>query len=102
MLFVTLCHLRSGVSPLDGARRRAEWTPPEGTKIVAEYWLSTGTPAVIVVSETDNVAGFFESRTYWADIFEMESYPAVTGEQGAALMQRASAAAHAPLIGVGA
>lgn len=99
MLFVTLCNLRPGTSPLEGARRRADWTPPEGAKIVAEYWLTTNNPAVIMVVETDDAKTFFESRAYWTEIFDLQSYAAVTGEEGAEFTREMFAGSRAAMAG---
>lgn len=97
MLFVTLCNLRPGSPAMEGARRRADWTPPEGMKIVAEYWLTTNRPAVIVIVETNDAKTFFESRAQWSDIFDMESFGAVTGEEGAALAREMFAGSRAAM-----
>lgn len=81
MLFVTLCSARPGVSETS-MRRRLDWRPPEGTKIIGEYWLPTSDPRVIIAMESDDPLKIFEGQAGWDDVYEMKTYPAVTGELG--------------------
>jgi hypothetical protein len=87
MLFVSL------LRPIDGSSKehaalRAKWQPPEGVKQVAEYWLHSGEVSVIYVFETDSPAALLAMRTYWSDSYEIDTVPAITGEDGMRLVQK--------------
>jgi hypothetical protein len=87
MLFVTLCRLRPGMS-LEGMRRRLEWTPPEGVHIVGEYWLPTSDPRVVFIADATDASAAFSGLFDWEDVFEMETYPAMTGDEGLELARK--------------
>ena len=61
--------------------KKVEWTSPAGTKPIAEYWLQTSNPSVII-SEADNVAPIMAASMPWIDTFDMTTVPAVTAEEG--------------------
>lgn len=85
MLYVCLLNWNTNASPelRDAAlARRAGWTYPQGAKMVAEYWLSSGTPAVIAVIEADNFEPLMEMDMDWGDVFNIEIHPATTFEEG--------------------
>jgi Domain of unknown function (DUF3303) len=66
----------------DGAlMRRAEWQYPEGVNVLGEYWLS-GSPAVILIFETDNYLPIMELGMTWGDVFEIVCTPATTPSDG--------------------
>jgi hypothetical protein len=95
MLYVCLLNWNTSTSPeLREAAlgRRAQWSYPAGAKQVAEYWLSSGNPAVIAVVEADSFEPLFELDLAWRDVFNIEIHPAVTADQGlqigASIMQR--------------
>ena len=104
MLFVTLCTVRPGTTET-AMRRRLEWRPPEGVKLVSEYWLPTDSPRVIITLEGNDPRQIFQGQSGWDDIFEMKTFPAITGEQGlemsrAMLAERGVAAPAGVKIGV--
>ena len=92
MLFVTLCTARPGASEA-AMKRRLGWRVPKGSRIVAEFWLPTMDPRVVIAMETDDPATIFEGQSEWDDIYEMKTFPAVTGEYGLQ-MARAMLAEH--------
>ena len=57
--------------------------------VVAEYWLETGSPRVIAIMEAQSMAPFGQIRMDWGDIFEIEVFPAVTGEEGMEMLRQA-------------
>ncbi len=59
--------------------------------VVAEYWLETDVPRVVSIVEANSVAPFRAIRMDWGDLFEIEVFPAVTGEQGMEMLRQASA-----------
>lgn len=91
MLFVSLCNLRPGAY-VAATRKRLDWRH-EGLKIVSEYWLATEHPAVIITTEGDDPTPIFRASAEWSDVFDTQTYPAITGEQGVA-MSLAARAAH--------
>ena len=85
MLYVCLLNWNTSASPelRDAAlARRASWNYPPGARMVAEYWLSSGTPAVIAVIEADSFEPLMELDMAWRDVFNIEIHPATTAEEG--------------------
>ncbi len=91
MLFVTLLTTKPGSTFQEGGARRLQWSPPEGMSILGEYWLETDSPRVVTVFETDDMASMGQVRMEWGDLFEIEVFPAVTGEQGMEMLRQAMA-----------
>ncbi|MDQ3891493.1 MAG: DUF3303 domain-containing protein [Actinomycetota bacterium] len=55
---------------------------------MAEYWLETESPRVVAIMEADSMAPFGEIRMVWGDLFDIEVFPAVTGEQGMEMLRQ--------------
>jgi hypothetical protein len=87
MLFVSLLRTSAG-TPQETAARRLKWQYPEGVRVVAEYWLQTSDPAVIAVFEADSVAPIMAINVEWGDIFDITVVPAITAEEGLALLRQ--------------
>jgi len=88
MLFVALLKIRPDASPMaEGAARRAQYQPPPGARFIAEYWLQSSDPAVIVILEADGVAPLMAIRAVWSDMFDITYVPAMTLEEGLAAAQ---------------
>ncbi len=66
-----------------------QWDYPEGVRVLGEYWLETESPRVVSVMEADGMDAFGQIRMYWGDMFEIEVFPAVTGEQGMEMARQA-------------
>ena len=81
MLFVSLFTSRPGTTQA-AVRRRLEWKPPEGAKQIAEYWLPSNDPAVIVITEADDMTQIFNVDIEWSEFFDIRTFPAITSEQG--------------------
>jgi hypothetical protein len=81
MLFVVLGAGRPATER-QRLERRLKWSYPEGAKIVAEYWLQTPDPNLILVIEADDLAPIMAGTAAWDDLFELRVVPAVTAEQG--------------------
>ncbi len=73
MLFVTVLKAHPGTLA-EMAARRLQWKYPEGVKPVAEYWLQT--------DEADHVHHIMALRMDWDDLFDMQTFPTVTAEEG--------------------
>ncbi len=91
MLFVMLLKTKPGATFQEGGARRLQWEYPEGLNVLAEYWLETDSPRVVSIVEVDDMGAFGATRMAWGDLFEIEAYPAVTGEQGMAMLRQAMA-----------
>ena len=89
MLFVALLKTRPGNTFQEGVARRLQWQYPEGANVVAEYWLETESPRVVAVVEAQSMDAFGQIRMDWGDMFEIEVFPAVTGEQGMEMARQA-------------
>jgi hypothetical protein len=89
MLFVALLKNRAAGTFQEGVARRMQWDYPEGANVLAEYWLETEAPRVVAVMEAENMDVFGQIRMDWGDMFEIEVFPAVTGEQGMEMARRA-------------
>ena len=87
MLFVTLLKVRSGTTR-ERVGRRIDWKYPDGMRVVAEYWLQTPDPNVIMVAEADSVGPIMAARVQWDDVFDITVVPAVTAEEGIQLAQQ--------------
>jgi len=87
MLFVTLGSVRAGTDR-ERIARRMGWSYPPGVKVVAEYWLQTDTPKLIVITEADDVALVMAATSQWDDVFSLTVVPAVTAEQGMAIAKQ--------------
>jgi hypothetical protein len=89
MLFVVLLKNRAEGTFQEGVARRMQWNYPEGVKVLGEYWLETEAPRVIAVMEAESMDAFGQIRMDWGDMFEIEVFPAVTGEQGMEMARQA-------------
>jgi hypothetical protein len=88
MLFVALFKIRPDAPPMaEGVARRAQYQPPPGVRLVAEYWLQSSDPATIVILEADGVAPLMAIRAAWGDVFDITFVPAMTLEEGLAAAQ---------------
>jgi hypothetical protein len=88
MLFVGLYSPKPGVSPTQTLSRRMEFKPPEGIKMVGEYWLQNSHPRTIVVFEADNYAPIMAMNRQWADLYDITVVPAITGDEGIKLAKQ--------------
>ena len=87
MLFVTLGSTRAGTTR-ERVARRLQYAYPEGARIIAEYWLQSPDPTVIVISEADDIAPIMAATSAWDDVFSFTVVPAVTAEQGMELAKK--------------
>jgi len=81
MLFVALAKSRPGTQR-EATARRLQWQYPDGMRVVAEYWLQTSDPAVIIVAEGDSVVPIMATIAQWDDVFDITVIPAITAEEG--------------------
>jgi len=94
VLFVTILNPRPDLTAeqrQEGLRRRLEWTPPQGIKMIGEYWLQEAPARVVGISEADSPAALFLVTQAWGDLFDIEIIPALTAEEGLRLAQQAAA-----------
>lgn len=92
MLFVSIFTAKSGLSTeqtQETLPRWLQWSPPEGIKILAEYWLQTVPAQVVGISEAENPAPIFLANTAWGDVFDIEVHPALRAEEGLKLAEQA-------------
>ena len=92
MLFVSILTGKPDLPPevaQQGMARRLEWKPPEGVKILGEYWLQEAPARVVVISEAASAAPLFLINLQWADLFDIEIMPAITAEEGLKLAAQA-------------
>lgn len=86
MLFAALGKVRSGTTK-ERVARRIGWKPPEGLRMVAEYWLQ-GDPTIVYIAEADSVAPLMAATADWDDVFHWTVLPAVTAEEGLELAKQ--------------
>ncbi len=72
--------------------RRVQWQPPEGVSIVAEYWFPTDDPSVVAIVEAEDVGAVTPLRMTWDDLFDMDIFPVLTGEEGLEMLRQRMAA----------
>jgi len=89
VLFVALLKTRPGSTFQEGGARRLQWEYPEGVEVLAEYWLETDSPRVVSILEAESMAPFGAIRMDWGDLFEIDVFPAVAGEQGMEMLRQA-------------
>ena len=89
MLFVALLKTRGTTTFQEGVARRMRWDYPEGVRVLSEYWLETESPRVVSIMEADGMDAFGQIRMHWNEMFEIEVFPAVTGEQGMEMARQA-------------
>lgn len=85
MKFVALWKLKEGVDQVKMAEimgRRADWKFPEGINLIAEYWSSKNTPAVVSIFEADDAAALMINSVAWIDVLEADIFPVVAWEEG--------------------
>ena len=91
MLFVAVC---KATAPMrDRTARRLDYSWPEGMTVLAEYWLQTTDPGVIVVAEAENIGSLMLAASDWDDLFDISVVPAVTAEDGIRLAKESLAGA---------
>lgn len=86
-MFVTLLKPVAG-TPKERIACREQWQYPAGIRMVAEYWLQTDDPNVIVIAEADSVAPMMVALTEWGDVFANTVVPAITTEEGLQLAKQ--------------
>lgn len=91
MLFVAIC--KATATMRERMARRLDYTWPEGMTVLAEYWLQTPDPGVIVVTEADSIEAMMAAVTEWDDVFDISIFPAVTAEDGLRLAKASLAGA---------
>jgi hypothetical protein len=101
MLFVGISNVRPGMIQ-EATRRRLDWEPPKSVHVVAEYWLPTDHPKVLLFFEAEGANAIFESINEWADLFETQVYPALPATEGLALAREMAARHEGTLAHAGA
>jgi hypothetical protein len=89
MLFVALLKTRGHTTFQEVVARRMQWDYPQGVRVLGEYWLETESPRVVSIMEADGMDAFGQIRMHWNEMFEIEVFPAVTGEQGMEMARQA-------------
>ena len=59
--------------------------------MLAEYWLETDSSRVVAVMEAQSMTPFGAIRMHWGDLFGIEVFLAMTGEQGMEMLRQAMA-----------
>jgi hypothetical protein len=88
MLFVALLKSRPGTAQDRIARRMAFQYPPGVGEVVAEYWLQTSDPAVVLIFKADHIGQMWAAFAGWEDFFEITIYPATTAQEGLELLKQ--------------
>ena len=88
MLFVALYSPKPSASFAQSLKQRMEWKPPEGIKVVGEYWLQHSNPHIIVAFEADNIAPIMATNRQWSDLCDITVTPAITSEEGLKLAKQ--------------
>ena len=92
MRFITLCRVHGGTIR-DRIQRRMDWNLPDDVELVAEYWLPAHDPHVILITEAKSLASILAAQADWDDVFEMNTFPAMTVEEGLELGKKMMAEA---------
>jgi hypothetical protein len=62
--------------------RRSQWQYPEGLTSIGEYWTSSPSLAVLSIFEADSYESIMEVGFFWGDVFDIQTVPATTAEEG--------------------
>ena len=87
MLYVALMKIIEGKNN-EALAKRLQWQFPEGMNVVAQYWLVTPDPNVIVIFKTDSKASLMQFQGDWNDYFAITIVPAITAEEGMEMAKR--------------
>ena len=85
MLFTALLKVREGSTTNERIMRRAQYSFPQGFRLVTEYWLQTTDPSlplVVGTFEADSVEPIMALVADWDDHFHITVVPTITGEDG--------------------
>ena len=91
MIFVTLMTYKPHLDRRqidDAAQRRARWKHPDGITLIGEYWVQ-GAPQVISIVDADTVGAVALANHAWTDVYDIQTHPAVTVEDGLRLLGQA-------------
>jgi hypothetical protein len=85
MLFLATIDWYEG-KVIEALKRRPGWTPPEGAKILGEYW-SIGTGRAIIIAEAPDAITAALTTLPWEDIGHITVAPALTLEEGLKMLK---------------
>ena len=91
MLFVSLMSYKTHLTRQqidEASQRRARWTYPVGLQLIAEYWVQ-GSPQVISIVEAEEIGPVLSANYTWADIYDINTHPALTVNDGLQALQLA-------------
>jgi hypothetical protein len=91
MLFTALLKVREGSTINGRIIRRAQYSFPEGSRPVTEYWLQTTDPSlahVVATFEADSVEPILALLSDWDDHFHITVVPAITSEDGLKMVEQ--------------
>ncbi len=91
MLFVSLMSYKTHLTRQqidEASQRRARWAYPLGLQLIAEYWVQ-GSPQVISIIEADEIGPVLAANYTWADVFDINTHPALTVNDGLQALQQA-------------
>jgi hypothetical protein len=91
MKIIVLWSLKESIDQaklVEALSRRAEFHPPAGTELLAEYWTACKSPAVISLFETDDAASLMANTVTWLDIFTADVFPVTPWEEGLEKLSR--------------
>jgi hypothetical protein len=84
MDYVALLKFRSSLSSVErdaALVRLVERQPPEEVRVIAEYWPAASAVQVVSIFSTDTPGKVVQLLLEWGDVFEIDVYPAVSGEE---------------------
>ena len=87
MLLLSIVRPAVGSSGQMRTERRVNWKLPDGVTKLAEYWLQSAEITAIAVFETDAPEKLFESKFYFSDAYTIDTFPAVTAEDGMKIVE---------------
>ena len=61
MLFVTIGKPKPTSTSKQRIARRVGWNYPTGARVLGEYWLMSTTPALILISESDDASSILSA-----------------------------------------
>ncbi len=90
MLFVALLKTRPGSTfRQGGGDPPAGVGVPRGRERAGRVLAGDGLPGVVSVMKAESMAPFGAIRMHWGDLFGIEVFPAMSGEQGMEMLRQA-------------
>jgi hypothetical protein len=84
MLFAQIMTWKSSVSDelrAEWIKKRAEWKPPEGVNVIAEYLIPAAGNKIVVIYQGDDLKSLMGMRAPWMKYYDIDVHPCVAMDE---------------------